>query len=149
MSFTARFLYLLGLGLVPMMLGGCVPRMFGVALAYDALLLGLAAYDYFGTIPRHGIQVERSCPRVLSLGVRQEVTLRVRNLSRRATRLLGKDSPPVQFQEFGREAALKLLPMTVAEHRYQVRPIFRGAFSFGDAFYRVNGALGLTRAMPA
>src|SRR5580698_6175893 len=98
MSFTTRFLYLLGLGLVPMMLGGFVPRFFGVALAYDAVLLGLAAYDYFGTIPRRGIQIERSCPRVLSLGVRQEVTLRIRNLSRRTARLLVKDSPPIHFR---------------------------------------------------
>jgi uncharacterized protein (DUF58 family) len=146
MSFTARFLYLLGLGLVPMMLGGFVPRFFGVALAYDALLLGLAAYDYFGTIPRCGIQIERSCSRVLSLGVRQEVTLRIHNLSRRSARLQVKDSPPLHFQEVGREAIIKLLPMTVAEHRYQVRPTFRGAFTFGDVFYRMGGALGLTRA---
>ena len=146
MSFTARFLYLLGLGLVPMMLGGFVPRLFGLALVYDALLLALAVYDYFGTLPRRGIQIERSCPRVLSLGVRQEVTLRIRNLSSRLVTLLVKDSPPIRFDQVGREAAMTLQPATIAEYRYQVRPTFRGAFGFGDVFYRMTGALGLARA---
>jgi len=55
MSFTAQFLYLLGLGLLPMMLGGFVPRLFDVGLAYDALLWP-AASIIFGTIPRRGIR---------------------------------------------------------------------------------------------
>jgi uncharacterized protein (DUF58 family) len=146
MIFTARFLYLLGLGLVPVMLGGFVPQLFGVALAYDALLLCLAAYDYFGTIPRRGIEIERVCPRILSLGVREEVTLHIRNLSARTARLVVKDSPPLRFEQVGREAVVQLPPGTVGEHRYQIRATFRGEFAFGDIFYRAQGAFGLTRA---
>ncbi|HUJ71957.1 MAG TPA: DUF58 domain-containing protein [Verrucomicrobiae bacterium] len=146
MIFTARFLYLLGLGLVPVMLGGFVPDLFGVALVYDAVLLCLAGYDYFATIPRRGIEIKRVCPRILSLGVREEVTLRIRNLSARTARLMVKDSPPLRFEQAGREAAVKLSPGTMAEHHYHVRPTFRGEFEFGDIFYRAQGALGLTGA---
>jgi len=131
MSFTARnSVSVWGLAFLPMMLGGFVAAIVPTwGLAYDALLLGLAAYDYFGTIPRRGIQVERSCPRVLSLGVRQEVTLRMPQPSKPRCDVR-EDSPPITFKNSGVPSRLKLLPMTVAEHATKVRPTFRGRVHF-------------------
>src|SRR5258706_1246812 len=144
MLFTTRFFYLLGLGLLPVMLGGLLPHLFVLGLVYDALLLALAAYDYWATIPRTGIAIERTCGRILSLGVRQEVTLRMRNQSQRALRLTVKDSPPPPFEQSGREVVVQLPPASEARHAYLIRPTSRGEFAFGDIFFRVDGQFGLT-----
>ena len=144
MIFTARFLYLLALGFVPVVLAGFVPDLLPMALGYDAVLLVLAGCDYF-TIPRHGIQVDRTCGHILSLGVRENVTVQIRNLSSRPLRLRVKDSPPPVFQEAGREARAHLPRAGVAQYTYSVRPTMRGEFSFGDVFLRLDGVLGLAR----
>ncbi len=146
MIFTARFFYLLGLGLLPIFLSGWQPELLRVAVVYDALLLGTAAYDYFLTIPRHGIELSRDCEHILSIGVRQPVTLRLRNRSARVVRLTVKDSPPLTFLREGHAVAATLAPATEAQHSYTVRPVARGVFRFGNLHYRVEGRLGLTRA---
>lgn len=145
MIFTARFLYLLALGLVPVVLGGFVPDLLPLAFGYDAALLLVAAYDYFFTIPRSGVYVDRTCGRILSLGVRENVTVCLRNLSSRPLRLTVKDSPPPVFQQTGREIRAQLPRAGLTQYVYPVRPTMRGEFSFGDVFVRIDGALGLTR----
>jgi uncharacterized protein (DUF58 family) len=146
MIFTARFLYLLGLGFVPILLSGLAPRVWLAAFGYDALLLVLAAYDYLVTIPRRGIEIERRCERILSLGVHEPVRLTIRNLSSRFIRIHLKDSPPTAFQQEGRLMTARLGPGTRLEHTYRIRPVSRGVFAFGDMVYRLDGRLGLARA---
>jgi len=146
MIFTTRFFYLLGLGLLPVLLSGFVPSLAIVALVYDMVLLGMALYDYAATIPRTGIEIDRSCEHILSLGVHQPVRLRVRNLSQRVARLTVKDSPPVPFSRDQTATNLRLAPGTQAEHTYTIRPTSRGVFTFGNLHYRIDGQLGLTRA---
>lgn len=146
MMFTARFFYLLGLGLLPIFFSGWQPELLRVALVYDALLLGAAAYDFFLTIPRHGIELARQCEHILSLGVRQPVRLLIRNRSARVVRLTVKDSPPLSFAREGHTVGAALAPATEARHSYTVRPLARGVFQFGSLHYRVEGRLGLTRA---
>ncbi len=145
MIFTARFLYLLAFGLVPVVLSGFVPGLLPLVLAYDAVLLLLAGCDYCFMVSHKGIEVERTCGHILSLGVRENVTVRIRNLSSRPLRLRSKDSPPSSFQEAGREVKAQIPRAGFAEHTYSVRPMMRGAFSFGDVFLRIDGALGLAR----
>src|ERR1043166_7953578 len=146
MTFTARFFYLLGAGLLPLFLSGFLPHIAGVALLYDALLLVAAAYDYFVTVPRQGVEIARECEHILSIGVHQPVTLSLRNLSERMIRLTVKDSPPVSFEREGHTVGATLAPGTQARHTYTVRPISRGVFEFGNVYYRLDGRLGLTRA---
>lgn len=143
MIFTARFLYLLGLGLLPIFFSGFDPKLAVIAFIYDAVLLAAAAYDFLG-IPRRGIEITRSVEHILSIGIHQPVTLRVRNLSRRAVRLTIKDSPP--FKREGHTVTAFLAPATQTEHSYSVRPTSRGEFQFGHIFYRVEGRWGLMRA---
>ena len=145
MIFTARFLYLLALGLVPVVLGGLVPELLPLALGYDAALLLLAGYDYGFTIPRAGVQADRTCGRILSLGARENVTVQIRNQSARPLRLRVKDSPPPAFQQSGREARAQLPRAGLAQYTYSIRPTMRGQFAFGDIFLRIDGALGLAR----
>ena len=146
MIFTARFFYLLGSGLLPILFSGFEPRLTTVALVYDAVLLAVAAYDYFATIPRQGIEITRECERILSIGVHQPVTLRLRNVSERAVRLTVKDSPPTALEREGHTVSAQLAASTQAAHAYTIRPTARGLFHFGNVFYRLDGRLGLTRA---
>ena len=146
MIFTARFFYLLGAGLLPLFLSGFLPHIAGVALLYDVLLLVAAAYDYFVTVPRKGVEIARECEHILSIGVHQPVTLSLRNLSERTIRLTVKDAPPVPFERERHTVGATLAPGTQARHTYIVRPTSRGVFGFGNIYYRLDGRLGLTQA---
>ncbi|HUK83078.1 MAG TPA: DUF58 domain-containing protein [Verrucomicrobiae bacterium] len=146
MIFTVRFFYLLGLGLLPILLSGFVPHLTVVALVYDAVLLTVAAYDFLVTIPRHGVEIARACEHILSIGVHQTVVLRLRNLSARAVRVAVKDAPPITFARDGHVVSATLAPAAQAQYSYTVRPTARGVFSFGNIFCRIDGRLGLTRA---
>jgi len=148
--------WLLGLGLLPLVAGSLVTFLAGPQAAavawlmrfavfgYDATILGLLLLDaLFAARVQRKLRVQRERPTRLSVGVENEVVLLVENLSASRRRLLIRDEPPSAFP-----AQPALLSVVLPAHGwarlpYRLVPTDRGNFSFGNIHLRCRGPLGL------
>jgi uncharacterized protein (DUF58 family) len=117
--------------------------MAGAALAYDVLLLLVAAITVFKAARSRQICIERRLPAHLSLGAMNRVGWDLRNLSGQNVALeLTEDVPEVIEREVAVVAAT-VVPHASAELHYGVVPTRRGLYEFGDIFLRWRMPLGL------
>ena len=133
---------LLGLGVAASILG---LQAYWYALAALAGLAGLLDAFLLGRVPTP--EVMRRIPAALALGVPSEIALRVSNRSDRRLRCELYDGYPPGFEAEGLPAALELAAGGWAELRYPLRPVARGAKSFGPAELRLASPLGLLQAV--
>ncbi|MFK8101533.1 MAG: DUF58 domain-containing protein [Saprospiraceae bacterium] len=117
-------------------------------VAQTALVLALAAsisdmYLLFN--PAVQLKVRRYLPKVFSLGDDNRVQIVIENLSSLKLNLIVIDELPVQFQRRDFEAKLKLTPGNEKKITYQLRPVARGAYSFGDINLFLESFLGLVQ----
>jgi uncharacterized protein (DUF58 family) len=148
---TPRLWALLALLAVPMMAAGFFPGLGGAVLALDALVLLLAAFD-FAEARRVRLDVTRSLPPRMSVGVANKVELLLTLRSGRAVDVRVRDDVPEAFAASPEEAPLRLGARSQTRWVYRVTPSKRGRFGFGDVHLRVFGPLGLVaheRAIPA
>lgn len=153
MRLTRRLAGLFFIGIVPLLFSGYAPWLLWVALAYDAVLVGLVLADQLLTpVPARAISIERMVDEKLSLGTDNKVTLAVRYLGD-AREPFGfdlhsfqvKDEPPTGFEIVGSPTGAVNLSGTVrdAVHEYSVIPQSKGDFRFGDLYVLYDGMLGL------
>ncbi|XXF76005.1 DUF58 domain-containing protein [Myxococcaceae bacterium GXIMD 01537] len=148
---TARLWALLALLAVPMMAAGFYPALGGAVLALDALALLLAALDFFEA-RRVRLEVRRTLPTRLSVGVANRVEVLLTHRSGRAVDVRVRDDVPESFSADPEEAPLHLPAGSQTRWVYRVTPSRRGRFGFGDVHVRVRGPLGLIaheRIIPA
>lgn len=81
----------------------------------------------------------------LSLGVQNRITLTLRNRARRGTRLWVRDEPPEAFKIERRLLDGEVEAMGIWQSTYQVQPLRRGDYQFGDITLRWLGPLGLVQ----
>ncbi len=117
-------------------------------VAQTALVLALAAsisdiYLLFN--PAVQLKVRRYLPKVFSLGDDNRVQIVIENLSSLNLSLVVIDELPVQFQRRDFEAKLKLTPGNEKKITYQLRPVARGEYSFGDINLFLSSFLGLVQ----
>lgn len=79
----------------------------------------------------------------LNLGALNPIRLRVRNRSRRAATFWVRDEPPDAFEIENRIFAGQAISQATWQTQYQVRPLRRGDYQFGDLHLRWLGPLGL------
>lgn len=108
-------------------------------LALDLVLAGVALGDLL--LARGRVAVDRGFAPVQAVGRPFDVTLRVRNVGRRALRLRYTDHAPGATAGLPAEAVLA--PDTVAEATYAVEVDRRGQHVFGDVTVRFTSPLGL------
>jgi uncharacterized protein (DUF58 family) len=146
MVFTSRFLWLFGIGALPLALSGLYPPLVTIGIAYNLLLLLLAVAD-FAACPRpeRALSATRFTDDALSVATENEVTLQLRNETSRRLLATVRDEPPsdFQFESAARQIRRKFGPFEVFSLHYNVLPPARGDFSFGDVYVRLRGPLGL------
>lgn len=91
------------------------------------------------------LKIRRYLPKVFSLGDENRVQIIIENLSTLKLNLTVIDELPVQFQRRDFEARLKLPPNGEKKISYQLRPLQRGAYQFGDINVFLSSFLGLVQ----
>ncbi len=149
MIVTRRFLWLVALGIVPLLGSYAVGPLAYAAVFCNIALIAAAICDYL-LCPKPGdaLRVTREVGEVLSVAADNAVTVRVRNQTRQPLAVAARDEPPGAFAfgkegSKGRETAKKLEPFGTMEFTYHVIPPSRGDFLFRDIYLRVTGPLGL------
>lgn len=141
---TNRFFWLFG-GLVALFaLAFPVPALFPVAKALFATFLALVAADVFLLFGRRpNVLCVRELNPVFSLSDPNPVTLRLHNAGALRLRLSVVDELPVQFQRRDFEEHLTIAPEEKSIIRYELRPLTRGGYHFGNINVFVATRLGL------
>jgi len=140
--FTARFFALTLLFPALLLLGTWLPFIVPIAVIYGLGLLALLWLDrhYAGSVEQ--FRIERKHDNKLSLGVQNRIILRISLRAPRPVPITIRDEPPLLF--VGAESAILrsiLVPHETTELVYQVRPLKRGNYSFGDLTIRWWGPL--------
>ncbi|MBK8968276.1 MAG: DUF58 domain-containing protein [Saprospiraceae bacterium] len=141
---TNRFFWLFG-GLIALFaLAFPVPALFPVAKAMFVTVLALVLVDVFLLFGRRpNVLCVRELNPVFSLSDPNPVTLRLHNAGALRLRLSVVDELPVQFQRRDFEEQLTMAPEEKSTIRYELRPLTRGAYHFGNINVFVATRLGL------
>ncbi|MEW5827665.1 MAG: DUF58 domain-containing protein [Chloroflexota bacterium] len=140
---TTRGILILLLAAPIIALGVWIGPMEWVGWGYAALvaLLFFADWRMAGSIER--FEVGRQHDTKLSLGVRNPVTVSVRNRARRGTSFQVRDEPPEAFQIETRLLEGQIPSLETWTGVYHLQPLRRGDYRFGDLTMRWLGPLGL------
>lgn len=140
---TRRLLVLLSLLLLAAIAASLWSTLAAYWLASALLLAGLALVDAAGAWPRAALRAERRVAGSLSLGVWQEVGVRLHNDGPRPLRLEAFDHYPVSAEMEGLPRSLTLQPGHHADFEYRLRPRQRGEARFAGTQVRRSSPLGL------
>ncbi|HEX3722757.1 MAG TPA: DUF58 domain-containing protein [Nitrolancea sp.] len=133
---------------VPLALASVFPVLLFVALLCFIGLVALVVFDVRGAPKQQQISVERLHDQRLSLGEPNRVTLRVRlkssaNMARRNYRIWLRDEPPPEIPGATPQLAGSICPSAEWEGGYDLRPLRRGTYQFGDVWLRIETPLRL------
>lgn len=142
--------FLLALAL-PAIAAGFVPELWGVLLLLDLLVL---AAGFLDALAARAVKVEvtRSLPSKLSVGVPNKIDLELLNRSGRAAWVKVKEDLPAALVA-DQDELVRLLPArSRTRATYRVTPSKRGRFELEELHLRVRGPIGLfwhERVVPA
>jgi uncharacterized protein (DUF58 family) len=138
-------LYLLALGCPALLvLSAFWPFLAPVGIAYGLGMALLAWLDWRAAGAGAQFELVRSHDSKLSLGALNRVTVRIHSRAPRPVEILIRDEPPELF--VGADKAIvkaAIAPRETVELSYEVRPLRRGDFAFGDLHARWAGPLRL------
>ena len=145
---TRRLLFLAFVAAVPLALGSLYHVLLAVALLYVVGLAVLVIVDVRGGPRQSELTVERGHDQRLSLGEPNTVSLCVRWKAGPATgtssrRIWLRDEPPPEIPGSPPQLSGTIDPGGVWEGRYDLRPLRRGTYEFGDAWLRIETPLRL------
>lgn len=122
-----------------------LPVLLWVGLGYALLVLLLFVLDWRQAQPVTRFEVRREHDNRLSLGAQNAIQLHMRNRSPRPAHLWLRDEPPEEFviDEQERILTAVLPPRSSWTGHYQVQPLRRGDYAFGNVNLRWRGPLGL------
>lgn len=145
MLVTSRFLWLLSLGVLPLLGAYVVPPLGSLTALWNLALVALAVIDYLRT-PKltEALEAIRTTDDVLSVATENEVKVRLRNFTSQTLKVVLRDEPPSEFALTGtRQTDVTLKPRGEFTLTYSLTPPARGNFKFGDIYARILGPLGL------
>ena len=120
--------------------------LFPVALTVLVLALAIVLVDILLLFNRSTrIKCRRRLPRVFSLGDENTVRIEIQNQSRQQLYLEVIDELPFQFQRRDFSVSLNLEPQEKQALTYTVRPLERGAYTFGKINIFIASNLGLVQ----
>jgi uncharacterized protein (DUF58 family) len=130
--FGKIFYALLAVGFVPLSLSWSRPMLRWGTLAYDLVLIAVAAFDSWNSKLPEKVRIERHFGGRFAVGAETEVRIEIANHTARNIRLVVKDEYPPQMKLNGaREARLNIEAQTSAALVYGLTPPKRGRFEFG------------------
>lgn len=116
------------------------------AVIYTCALLALTAIDYILLFNGNGtVKATRRMPARFSLGDENTVALTVRHTFSYTTDIVLIDEQPEQLQDRNFLEKLTLTPSTKQKLTYAIRPVVRGAYTFGRLLCYVASPLHLLR----
>lgn len=143
---TNRFFFVMSCIIIVMMLSYAFPAL--MAIAQTALILHgvLCLIDvillYNGRVK---FEADRDVPTVLSLGDDNVIRLLVLNKSTLTFQVEIIDELPEQFQSRNFKLNVTLPPATPKEIHYELRPVTRGEYQFGNVILFLTTALSLLK----
>ena len=146
MIFSRRFYYLMGAGVVPLLLSGFYAPLALLGVLWNLMVFALAVLDFVRCVRPDTLSVERVTDDALSVAASNSVLLHVLNDSAQTFKAVVRDEPPPSFvlgEAETRQAAHTFTAFERWTLAYSVTPPARGDFSFGDVYVRVTGPLGL------
>ncbi|HYG18109.1 MAG TPA: DUF58 domain-containing protein [Ohtaekwangia sp.] len=143
---TSRFFYTMTALIALMMLSFPFSFLLPVAQAACILFLVVCCIDIL-LLFNKSIKVDaaREMAPVLSLGDGNTITLSVINRSRIKLWIEVIDELPEQFQIRNFVIRLALSPNTPYEQKYELRPLARGEYKFGNIRLYLNSGIGMVR----
>ncbi len=127
---------------VAALLAGLSPRIAPALYLLDGLLVALVMVDAL-FVRRRAVELERTAPDILSIGRKNPIVLRVRNVGRRTLRGVVADDPIEAASGGGEPIAFDVGPHDTVELTYDVVPMRRGPRTFGAVSVRHPSILGL------
>lgn len=112
-------------------------------IVLDALVLGVAVFDFFTLPHRKTFSVERQTGRVVSLGKEHQVTLVVTNHSRKHYLVWIRDGVPGELTADPEDFLVQLGPLARTVEKYQLLASRRGSFTLPSVFLRIRSRWGL------
>lgn len=113
------------------------------ALAIDAVILVALITDYFLTVPAKALSVQRAVAERLSIGRNNLVTIEVFSQASENLKLKLRDTFPLAIDADVQEFDFELAPNSKGTLNYNLLPVRRGAFEFGDIAARYKSKFGL------
>ncbi|GAB5547748.1 MAG: DUF58 domain-containing protein [Sandaracinaceae bacterium] len=114
----------------------------GAAVAYDVVLLGIAALEARG-LAKDAPAVERRMDSRLVVGVENTIQVRLHNPTRRTMKVTVRDDLPPGWEAKPDELSVELPPYARRELSYVVVPPKRGKFEFGRLHLKLEGGAKL------
>ncbi|MEO1626508.1 MAG: DUF58 domain-containing protein [Bacteroidota bacterium] len=120
--------------------------LFPVAQTLLVLVVAVALLDILLLFnKRVRVKVRRRTPKVLSLGDRNVVRLEVKNRSSQGLKVSIIDELPFQFQKRDFEFKLTLKPEEQRTLTYDIKPLERGEYTFGNINVFLSSNIGLVQ----
>jgi len=137
-----RFFYLLGVAVAIFSLGFLWASFVLIGKIIILLTLLLLAGDVAWLFNKGVfVTVQRSLPKLFSLGDENSVSLSISNKSRIGLNLEIIDELPIQLQKRDFEQHIWLKPKEQKELKYKIRPLVRGEYDFGNAVLYLRSKL--------
>jgi uncharacterized protein (DUF58 family) len=134
-------LYLLALGILPLIMSLWFPGLAPLGIIYNLLVGGLAAVDLVLTPSKSSILIERKVAGTLSVGARNPVRLLVQNRSRDALEVEITDDYPQPAEVIDLPQTATLGPWKENEFLYLLKPHQRGKAAFSRVHFRFPSRL--------
>lgn len=139
-----RFFLLMGLMVVLFAISFWIPVLFPFMQAVFVLMVATVLLDGFLLFNRRiQLSIERKLPKIFNLGDVNTSILEVENKSGLALGLTLIDELPYQFQERKLRQQLHLKPGQMEQIVYELRPVERGSYEFGNTNAFITSILGL------
>lgn len=139
---TGRLLWGVALAGLPLTVGAWYPAAMSLGIALTFAVALVALIDLLITPSLRFIEVYREVREVLSVGVRNPVTLSFRNRHAAPVTLTCHDEPPQPCRWFDLPATITLPPQKLMQYTYGIVPHHRGRNAFGTIFLRKVSRLG-------
>ncbi|MCG9126550.1 DUF58 domain-containing protein [Candidatus Poribacteria bacterium] len=143
MHLTKRLLYLLIPLAIPIILATTLQLLLYIGGIYIIFILCLCTVDYLTNPFINGIEINRKVNSKFSLGVENCVSVNIINRTQHIVKLAIKDDFPDEFIYKDVLHSCVIQPSDEYQLTYNLTPIRRGIYQFGDLNVRCSGKLGL------
>ncbi len=128
---------------MPLLVGPLIPAFAALGIALTFVVALVALIDLLVTPPLRLIEAYRESRGVLSVGVRNPVTVTLRNRGTQSVTVMVHDEPPQPSRWFDLPLKLELPPQRTVTAIYGVEPHHRGRNAFGTMSLRMVSRFGL------
>lgn len=143
---SSRFYLALGALIVSFAVSFFVPKLYFPSLLMLGVVLVLCISDLVLLFSlKFPVKAKRMISDVLSLGDENKVEIELRNLSGRSLHISIIDELPEQLQIRDFKMGVKLGAYKTTLLKYQIRPVNRGEYEFGQLIILINGIMGLVQ----